>query len=260
MPRQCWAEALGDCAGKISGEHVVSAALWTGPNITAVGGPWGEVPKDIGLQSLTVKNLCQRHNSRLSPFDRAGAAAFRLLTESITLVSRRKLIPPRRWFPVGFDIDGPSLERWFMKTAINVVSILKERPEWQFERAVGAPSLQLVRAIYGIDDVVRPMGLFVNGRLGDGLMSDESVRAELLYSEAMRISAVAFSFRGFKFLVNLTDEHIAGVRSANDDSTLSIDSESLHYHLNRINNDVNGYRSHYIDFHWPDSRFAHFSA
>src|SRR4026208_2176624 len=103
MKAGCWAADLGDCGGKLSGEHLVSASLWTGPAVPASGGPWGE-PREIGISSLTAKILCQHHNSRLSEVDVAGSQAFATFTKETVLTNGRQLIPAREWLGHCFSI------------------------------------------------------------------------------------------------------------------------------------------------------------
>lgn len=108
----CWARSLGGCAAKISREHIVSAALWDGPNITVVGLPWcKDAAKPIGLSSLTAKILCRDHNTALSDVDKSAAASFRALQRSIDLEADRGKQRPRKWKIRRFEIDGKRLER-----------------------------------------------------------------------------------------------------------------------------------------------------
>ncbi len=47
MARLCWARCLGDCGGGVSGEHPVSAGLFTSKAVTVSG--WGRVERTVGL-------------------------------------------------------------------------------------------------------------------------------------------------------------------------------------------------------------------
>jgi hypothetical protein len=258
MRKKCWAAALGDCDGKMSGEHIASAALWTSPTVIAVGGPWGGTGREIAVPSLVAKILCEGHNRRLSPVDAAGGHAFAEIARSIKLVAARGQISERRWMPVCFTIDGPQLERWFVKTAINICMVLCDEPNWDLDNAIGAPPISLVKAAFDLEAVSYPMGLYSSTRVGDGIHSSESLYANLLFSDTGSIAAVAFTFRGFRFMLNLSRRVIAGV-FASEARDVLWNHDDLQYHLNRINNDIGHSRSHYIDLVWPGSTFNHFT-
>lgn len=56
----CWAAALGDCAQKITREHVVSQCLFEGDQIMVQGFKWClKKPKSIGLATLS-RRFCAR--------------------------------------------------------------------------------------------------------------------------------------------------------------------------------------------------------
>src|SRR5882672_5744136 len=70
----CYLGHAQDCAGGISGEHYISEIVLeqlSEPAVAIDGVFWlppGE-QKIIGINSLTAKILCARHNSALSPLD-----------------------------------------------------------------------------------------------------------------------------------------------------------------------------------------------
>lgn len=256
MKMGCWAADLGDCDGKLSGEHIVSAGLWSGPWLTVEGGPWG-TPRELGLANLTAKILCRRHNSRLSEADTAGADAFAAITASIALTNARKSIPAQPWMRHGFSVDGPGLERWFLKTAINVAIFLKREPPWAHDPKHGLPPRDVVEMAFGIRPVPRPFGLYTVAAVGDPIVSKEEVRCHMLYAKGKRVAGATFVFRGFEFMLNLTSAPVEGILSQIENSIVIRPKDQLHYHLSRINSDVNGYRSHFLDFNWPEVDFNH---
>jgi hypothetical protein len=258
MKTGCWAADLGDCSGKLSGEHIISSSLWSGPTVTVSGGPWGE-PREIGVANVTAKILCQAHNSRLSELDVAGSNAFAAFTREVILTNGRQLISARPWTTHCFSIDGARFERWFVKTTINIATLLRGGvPEWAFDGTVGRPPLPLVEAVFGVRKIERPIGLYTAAAVGDDIRSTEEVRSALLFDEDSRIGGASYVFRGYSFVVNLRNREIAGVRAGDDGRTLRT-KDNLIYHLNRMNIDVGGHRSAYIDFNWPDADFYHFT-
>jgi hypothetical protein len=259
MRAGCWATELGDCAGKLSGEHIVSESLWSGPSVFASGGPWGE-GREIGVASLTAKILCQRHNSRLSAVDTAGARAFATIRQSFALAEARKLISPRPWLPFCYSIDGPLLERWFLKTAINATLLLHRPPTWAANGLQGNPPLLLVEMAFGLLEIEKPFGLYTVATVGETIESQDRVSCHPLGSVNGQLSGALFEFRGFTFLLNMRRQLPEDVRAAQPDGRVLRTGEELFYRLNRVNKDVAGLRSHFLDFEWPGQNQRHFAS
>jgi hypothetical protein len=75
--KDCWANCLGDCRGKISGEHIITEKIRNSNEIGVLGLPWCRTKHQfIGVASFTKNMLCERHNSTVSPVDEGGIAAF----------------------------------------------------------------------------------------------------------------------------------------------------------------------------------------
>src|SRR5215213_5536976 len=120
--RTCWAEALGGCDGGLSGEHLLSRGLFSGKNVLVQGSHWRTAkPKSIGLRSLIANILCRKHNSALSIADDEAIRAFRAIRLFEEILSGRKLLTDAA--DLKHDVHGPILERWFIKTAINLFVI-----------------------------------------------------------------------------------------------------------------------------------------
>jgi hypothetical protein len=107
----CFAQALGNCAGESSGEHYVSDAI-----LRAVSRAESRVPtflpagvtSELGIRSPAGNILCQKHHSDLSGFDDEGLNFFNAM--------ERVLVPGS---PVGpLQVSGDRLERWALKTLI----------------------------------------------------------------------------------------------------------------------------------------------
>lgn len=135
----CYLKESRDCSRKLSAEHyfslnVMQALVKAGEKAMRMSGvSWMPIGEErlVGLQSLTAKILCRRHNSLLSPLD-SGAGAL------------------AKVFARAFDGDatynsdmlvlasGPAFEAWLIKAALgglyagtfrdeNGVPITKER-------------------------------------------------------------------------------------------------------------------------------------
>src|SRR5690348_538201 len=147
----CWASCLGNCSNKLSREHLVSKSLFLSESIRVQGFPWcKDDPVDIGISGLTSKILCELHNNDLSPYDQSGAQAFATFRESMRLDNVRRNMEPRRWNVKKFRIDGPGLERWCLKTLINL-SCNGTLPIGRDSQVVGRPSERLVRVAFGLE-------------------------------------------------------------------------------------------------------------
>lgn len=101
---ECWAAYLDGCDGGASREHLVSKALLPETTVKVMGFDWCPTWTKVGVNSLTRKILCRRHNSLLSSVDEVGL-----------LVSRSLRDPIEAKYVLGF-----TFERWLLKTLINV--------------------------------------------------------------------------------------------------------------------------------------------
>ena len=111
----CYLSHTGDCSKKLSAEHYVSAALLRalGDKLLVGGMPWlrnGET-KVVGINSLTAKVLCTRHNEALSPLDGEAARLFRTIKLVAAELDQKSLA--RR--PKQYILSGEDLERWMAK-------------------------------------------------------------------------------------------------------------------------------------------------
>jgi hypothetical protein len=207
MP-SCWAECLGDCGNKISREHLISKSLWVGDavRVRVQGFPWcKEGEKEIGLSGLTAKILCTHHNNGLSRVDEPGGAAFTQLREMTRLANVRKAMKPRLWKIVRYKIDGVLLERWFLKTLINICCD-RDYPIGRSSKVVGRPSEQLVKIAYGLESFGERAGLYFVVRTGMHVNSNEAVSIAPLIKHHTHIEGGVFSFRGLRFLLFLEEE------------------------------------------------------
>lgn len=95
---------MGGCSEKISREHLISRSLFPNPTVLVEGYDWCKESRSIGIDSLTRKILCARHNSALSIAD-----------ETITKLNAIANHPR-----IGITISGRALECWFLKTLVNL--------------------------------------------------------------------------------------------------------------------------------------------
>ena len=72
--------------------------------------------KEIGIDSLTVKNLCRRHNTELSYVDQGAIRIFETLEEVIRVQNVRTQLRRKDLSHfVKNRVDGLTFERWAAK-------------------------------------------------------------------------------------------------------------------------------------------------
>jgi hypothetical protein len=201
----CWAASLGDCGGKISQEHLVSQALFPEGNITVSGLHWCRDEWEIvGLAALTGKILCRKHNSELSELDSAVKRAFEILDSSLQLFQLRSKLKSRRWTIQTYTIDGALLERWFLKTLIN----LSHDGPWiigEGSHPTGMPNDELVRIAFGRAVFREKAGLYTAARDGEQVTLRQGLRLTPK-TKGNNLLAGMFSFCGYRFFLSLLPE------------------------------------------------------
>jgi hypothetical protein len=240
----CWAASLEGCDGKISREHLVSQSLFPEGNITVSGLHWcKDRPKTVGLAALTGKILCQKHNSELSELDAAVKQAFETFDESMRLFQARSKLQGRRWAIKTFNIDGELLERWFLKTLINLGHggqwIIGEGPN-----AAGLPNDELVRIAFGKARFREGAGLYTAAHDGEQVTLRRGLS---LIPKTIGNSLLAgmFSLCGYRFFLNLLPERF----SEHQGSHLMY--REVHQWYAPRDDKGRPVRSHRLDITWP---------
>jgi hypothetical protein len=185
----CWAACLSGCSQDFSEEHLLTASTLRGPELGVRGLPFlnGQTIR-IHKDHFKSNILCRSHNNALSPVDEAGGtAAFELL--------RRAENGER-----GLTLNGPLLERWFLKTLIN----LEVAANFDVR-----PTSDMVEIAFGLRHFQKSAGLFYLGHaepLSDGqIETDERVSYTQLLSAPNQAAGGRFEFCCFKFLLMITN-------------------------------------------------------
>lgn len=250
---KCWANTLSRCGDKLTREHYVSESLWEGTSIDVVGLPWcRNEAKRIGLGSLTAHILCDKHNNDLSPLDEAASKAFKTLTAMTILTNARTKKPARKWKRVRYEIDGPLLERWFLKTAVNLSILHKTNDVWSLDGSpLSSPSETIARLTFGYTPIARPMGLYAGASVGDDVQSREGFEAAPVYNFDHGLVAYVFQFHGLRFALWLNGTEPPTVLHVPWGRGKAAKARDLIYHLVYIKNEIGGHISDYVDFMWP---------
>src|ERR1700733_9124119 len=194
---KCWAKSLGDCSDKMSGEHLVTAGIFTTDTVMVQGFPWCiDSPKEVGLNSLVRNVLCKDHNSRLSPLDEAVIGLFQALRDCMRLSNVRCALPPRRWTRTNFDVDGRKLERWCLKTLITL-SIGGPMPLGPKSKNPSTPHEDLVALCYNRLQLTPPAGLYVSYEPGDNVTLEDRVMIIPINRDDNYLVGARFSLSGF---------------------------------------------------------------
>jgi hypothetical protein len=244
----CWAACLGNCSAKISKEHIFTAGLFPDDKIVVQGLSWcRNEPKEIGLASFTSKNLCSKHNSDLSVVDDGAISSINTLREATRLGNLRIKHMIKRPTIERFQIDGPALERWFLKTFINI-TFKQAYPIGSKSAQPWQPSCDLVEVASGRKQFVPKAGLYFLGDLGEQIISNEGHRAVTFVNLKGELVGSMFYFRGFRFLLYIDKEGLSEQIHL-DLPEISKPSQP-HYHLTNIRVKIGSHLSHVIEFRW----------
>ena len=256
---ECWAAEIGGCAGKVSREHLVTDGIWTGPDIQVVGLPWCRtVPVSVGRASIVSKILCRTHNSALSEVDSAAIRTFRTLREAAELQERRRraFFPPV--VPHCFEVDGALLERWFLKTAINLALVQQGQVSWYDGKFGRVPPRVLVEAAFGGPPLAAGAGLYAAASVGETGFANESVQFAPLFDVNDALPGAIFSFCGFRFLLSLREGPLPRKISIGADESSPWFATDLLHHIQRLRFTLADSISHWVYFEWPEKQSAHF--
>ena len=253
---RCWADSLGDCVGPITGEHIVSSAVFTENVISVQGFRWcKDEPRQIGVNGLTANVLCGRHNSTTSNLDSAAGNAMQVLRHSVALCEKNKKLMP--WITPKiqhFRIDAGLLERWMLKTTLNLKygSLLGEG---NVVAPGSAATLEEAELCFGLRPFTGAAGMYTAYANGANLRMLDKVTINTLLDNGELVGA-RFELHGFRFLLNLRSESelppletIAGMDPAWNGAFLS--RRFKHARFNHLS-----FPSHYVNFDWTSARIA----
>jgi hypothetical protein len=147
------------------------------------------------------------------------------------------------------QIDGPKLARWFLKTLINL-SYDRGHPIGRDSGISGRPSDRLVRIAYGLETFSGLAGLHMVAAVG----TDHHFRDEVAFANVVRdgvhAEAGCFFFHGMIVLLCLEAQGPPHPLTGLTLHGVDLGTAHIKFHLEHVNWDVKGYRSHSIDFRW----------
>ena len=184
---KCWAACFGDCEGELTAEHLISKSLFPDGIVFVEGFDWCKNLKKVGINSLTRKILCKKHNNDFSVLDSEAKYA-------INCFGKGKTERP---------INGILFERWLLKTAINLSIDCEFHIGMGFSDSVkGYPSPYAVALTLGKEPFAHKMGMYF-------LVNKESIpndaAEQLIMPMTMNdeIGLFLFGLRGANILLSL---------------------------------------------------------
>lgn len=255
---KCWASSLGNCSHKQSREHIISKSIikdFSYPNeqIVDVYGvaDSNEVVRRIGISSLSAKMLCTYHNAALSTLDSAAAEALNAFREVSRLVKNARSHAPTEQRSIEFEVDGALLERWFLKTTINLLYC----PPHNIKKI----PIELVEIVFGIRKYPHETGLCIAGIEGGQYSNFEGDFMFMpLINSRNEAEISLFDFRGWKFALPLTDSPLPAplpIEPDNphkpaEDLARYFTRSKLVFHIKQIEVVIGNYAVARISFKW----------
>jgi hypothetical protein len=170
--------------------------------ISVTGVPWLEPgeSRQYGVEALTAKILCKRHNEALSPLDTHARQFARAWTAAINHASR----PSQSERSQHYLVSGEAFERWLLK-AITGLLVGKIAA---FDRKPASANFRfnldpLVTALFG-KGLQAPKGLYVDPHVGEGTTNSISF-APIQVEGKDSLYGMMADFHGFHWLL-VTDE------------------------------------------------------
>ena len=199
---ECWAAPLGNCGGGTSREHLVSECVFPNQTIFVKGLDWClNEPKEVRIERLTAKILCKDHNSALSELDSEAGRAFDTIREFSRTKIEREKTPYINWAIKQQTIDSIKLERWCLKTLLNL-SFRRNLVIGPGLDRLGSVPAELVRIAFGLEDFVTGRGLYIAFGEKETFYFDDHFHYAAKAHEA-RLVMGAFRLCGFRFYLNL---------------------------------------------------------
>jgi hypothetical protein len=185
------------------------------------------------VRQLTRPILCDFHNGATNDLDTTAGQLAHAIDEFIGERENRLRMPRMTWGARTIEVDGCMLERWFLKSIINI-EFDYDLPIGDPNERAGWPTRELVEMVFGHRPVRPPFGLFLVDEPGRRftLGLDEFRFSSLVGPAGTHTVCGLLEFRGLTFGVSLTDIPLAlGVF----DGPLGLENSRIHQPLNELN-------------------------
>lgn len=230
----------GEARYDINAISQVSECLFE-TDINVKGLPWCKNEhRKIRIGTLTGKLLCRYHNGQLSEVDKAAKQTLDSLEEVYDLYEIRKAIPARSWTIKHFETDMLLLERWCLKTLININ--LNNQPGYPIEGDLN----ELVKVAFGLERFQPPKGLYMMAVKGHTINLVRGAMNITTQSMNGKLAGAKFDLWGMPFFLNLMPEPIQ--LNHGQGHLLSGGTKCWFNTLDRKNREV---KSHLLTFTYP---------
>lgn len=195
---KCYAKSLKSCEGPISREHFVSNnILQILETIQPEGIPWlSHREEHLVPNDLTIKCLCQKHNSYLSPMDSVAGGVFKSILDMSSGEDFTKVI-----------VNGRLFERWFLKLFFGMISSKQIKYDEKLV-TMGDIDPEWIEILFLNKKFPKGTGLFLVMKPGDQVTVDKKVKITTLFYEKA-IQGLKIDFAGFIFYFSLLPKDIA---------------------------------------------------
>ena len=153
---------------------------------------------------------------------------------------------------MNFPVNGPLLERWFLKTALSIYLQNSASIPWAFPVSEGMLPEYLVRAAFARAPIIEPVGLYRSVLVGEIGHPEEVFTCEWLHDEESQIAGASFSWQRIRFLLWLSPKPTGKFMRLHMKSGEHIE-RSVTYHPPTIRWLFGDVVSHTVDFTWEHS-------
>lgn len=249
---KCWAHLSGNCSEKISGEHLVSKGILEemGGVIRVQGFNWcKDEPKEIGMNALQSNFLCVRHNNLLSNYDKEAINFFRIpeAWQKKSEFFKEKGFHIRK-IPIKYSFNGFLLERWFLKTMVNLVLVNIDDKTVPFDK--------ILPYLYEGKKFETPYGFGFIVKSGDNISFNGNVDFRPFFNQEGVLCCGTFDFRGFTTVIILPVEGTIVNNQLAIDIDGSIKGSQINWHNEEISETMKRFRKTYtvqkILIDWTD--------
>lgn len=189
---RCWARYRADCDRGMSKEHLLSKSLFPDGIVLASGFEWCKnTERQVGINALQRKILCQKHNNELSVTDEAA----KLVIGAFEAGRSAK------------QLNGLLFERWLVKTAINLsLGCQHHIGVGMSESEPGKPSPYLIAVAFGNETLCAKMGAYFLFPVDKYLYRAGEIFVTPIQRD-MEIGGFLFGLRGQFVFLNLFPGH-----------------------------------------------------
>ena len=200
---RCFARSTCDCSEKISREHYVSRGVLDLMQTLSLSGVRWHAPgetRTYGVEALTAKILCKRHNEALAPLDSHAQRFAKAWLSAINHVSR----PSRSERSEYHLVSGEAFERWLLKVFLGLLAgNIASSDHTPYNDKINLNIEPLVAALFG-QGLQAPKGLYFAPHVGETTTNTTSF-AHLRMDEQSNLYGLMANFYGYQWLL-VTDE------------------------------------------------------